>query len=240
MKFSKVQKTYNENAIVQFEMAKKLASLIQNFCNSPAKLLEIGSGTGFLTKHLLEMPNNNNPEFFLNDINDNQTGFDLPAKSYIQGDILKIEIPEHFDLISSNAVFQWIDNLDILFSKLHAGLNDGGILAFSTFGIQNYKQFKNNGTPKYLKLQDIEAMLIQNSFEVSYFEEEIFTLYFNSPREVLNHIKTTGVSTFGISEGKGLWGKSTLKDFENHYSNNNSDDNGIELTYHPIYFIAKK
>ncbi len=230
MNFGKIKETYNKNAIVQEKMAKKLFRVIENFSHSPLKLLEIGCGTGFLTRQLVEKFEG---EIFLNDINPNQTEFNNVA--FLQGDICEIEIPDSVDLIASNAVFQWINNLESLFLKLRSSLAPGGILAFSTFGLQNYKQFGEFGALNYLDLSELERILTKSSFKILHLEEELMSLYFNSPNDVLNHIKTTGVSTFG---GSGLWTYGMLKKFEETYIQKYSDNNGVELTYHPIYVCA--
>lgn len=236
MNFAKAQKSYSKNAIVQKEMAKKLFRVLGNFSPTPSNLLEIGSGTGFLTEHLITLGAS---EFFLNDINPNQTGFS--DVTFLQGDIREIEIPCGLDLIASNAVFQWIDDLDALFSKLHCALaqgRKGGMLAFTTFGSQNYRQFGTQSMLNYPTLSELERMLVKNSFEVLHLEEELVTLYYANAREVLEHIRATGVTTFS-GNSRGLWTKDSLRSFEKAYLARNSDANGVELTYHPIYCCAK-
>jgi len=233
MNFAKAQKSYNQNAIAQKEMAKKLFKVLGNFSPTPFKLLEIGSGTGFLTEHLMTLSAS---EVFLNDINPNQTGFS--DVTFLQGDICEIEIPRELDLIASNAVFQWVDNLDMLLSKLRPALKGGGMLAFTTFGPQNYKQFDAQTPLNYPSLSELERMLNKNSFEILHLEEELATLYFTNAREVLEHIRATGVTTF-LNSPKGLWTKDSLKAFEEAYLEQNSDANGVELTYHPIYCCAR-
>jgi len=172
-------------------------------------------------------------EIFLNDINPNQTKFSGAA--FLQGDICKVEIPNGLDLIASNAVFQWIDDLEMLFSKLHCALSPGGMLAFSTFGRQNFQQFN---ALNYPTLSELESMLTQNSFEILHIEEGLTTLYFAHAREVLEHIRATGVTTFPDAQ-RGLWTEKSLKAFEKAYLAQNSDANGVELTYHPVYCCAK-
>jgi len=234
MNFARAQKSYNQNAIVQKEMAKKIFRVIGNFSQSPSRLLEIGSGTGFLTEHLMTFGAR---EIFLNDLNPNQTEFS--DVTFLEGDICEIEIPCGLDLIASNAVFQWIDDLGALFSKLHSSLLAGGMLAFAAFGPQNYKQFKTQGMLNYPSLGELERLLVQNSFEILHLEEELKTLYFPCAREVLEHIRATGVTTFSTT-GRGMWTKETLKTFEEAYLARNSDINGVELTYHPVYCCARR
>lgn len=238
MNFDKVEKSYNQNAVVQFEMAKKMATLIKKYCACPKRILEIGSGTGFLTNYIYN-EFNSNCELFLNDINKNQTKIEIPPQNFIQGDILDVEIPNNIDLITSNAVFQWI-NPNKLFKKLYQHINNNSTIAFSTFGKENYKQFKNFGGINYLTINELECILKENSLEVVHLEEQIFTLYFNTPYEVLKHIKSTGVTTFNNEKNAKLWTKSTITNFEQKYLQENSDNNGISLTYHPIFCICNK
>lgn len=231
MNFEKAKTTYRKNAVVQKQMAKILVSnLIKHNGENYNNILEIGSGTGFLTD---EITNNlNYKEIILNDITDNFT--DYKPDKYIKGDIIEANIPNNFDLIISNAVFQWIVDYDFLFKKLFDSLNKSGILCFSTFGVKNFSQIKNT-IGVGLNYPDLKPYLIKNGFELLFFEEELKTLYFKNIKDVLSHIKFTGVKT----ENK-VWTKKDFKNFEEKYLKNYKDDMGLELTYHPCYYILKK
>ncbi len=230
MNFSRAHKTYRENAIVQKNMAKKLVELILSKCGkSHQKIFEIGCGTGFLTENL-----NNNLDFnkiILNDLTQNYSGFDF---EFICGDANAIEFPKSCDLIVSNAVFQWIVDVEKLFLKIKNNLENDGILAFSSFGERNFEQFKkvfNSGLnyPNYVEILKL------NGWEILTYEEEITTLYFKSFREILEHVKNTGVAL----QNSIRWNKGMYLDFERNYLENYSDDNGVELTYHPLWIVAK-
>ena len=67
-------------------------------------------------------------------------------------------------------------------------------------------------------------------------KEEIKTVYFPSPKDVLLHLKRSGVN--GITSEK--WTKSDLLYFTNQYNKLFKSDYGVSLTYHPIYIIASK
>ena len=51
-RFAKNLENYNENAKIQKRMAERLLAFVKN--RSPKKILEIGCGTGFLTKLISE------------------------------------------------------------------------------------------------------------------------------------------------------------------------------------------
>lgn len=231
MNFEKAKTTYRKNAVVQKQMAKKLVSnLINKNSKIYNKILEIGSGTGFLTDEIIN--NLTYKEIILNDLTDNFT--DYKPDKYIKGDITETDIPNNFDLIISNAVFQWIINYDLLFKKLFDALCENGILCFSTFGVKNFSQIKNT-IGVGLNYPDLKPYFKKAGFELLFFEEELQTLYFKNIKDVLSHIKFTGVKT----ENR-VWTKSDFKNFEEKYLENYKDDMGLELTYHPCYYILKK
>jgi len=232
MNFTKVKDTYRENAVVQGKMAKKLVYELCAKCGASFyNVFEIGAGTGLLTDNIFK-----NIEFnrlFLNDLTENFTGY-TPFK-YYKGDILEVEIKEKFDLMLSNAVFQWVDDKQKLFNKLFNLLNEGGTLAFTTFGKENFNQIKDT-IGFSLDYADLTPFIKKAGFKVLYFEEELETLYFKDVRNILEHIKLTGV---GANAGC-LWTKNKYEIFKERYLKNFSDNNGVELTYHPLYFICKK
>ncbi len=230
MSFEKAKTTYRKNAHVQKQMAKFLISnLIKHFNNDFNKILEIGAGTGFLTDEIYKKIKFD--EITLNDLTDNFTNHS--PNSYLKGDILKVNLKNDYDLILSNAVFQWIENFDELFSKLHSSIKKGGICSFSYFGYQNFSQIKDI-TGIGLSYPNLDEIIKKQGFEILYFEEELKTLYFESVKELLYHIKLTGVKAKKLS-----WTKCDLINFEKSYQEKYMDNQGYELTYHPIYYILK-
>ena len=226
-RFQKNLKTYSENSIVQEEMANKLVNLLTH--NSYDSVLELGCGSGILTKKL-----NNKIKF------NNYTAIDIveDCKEYIdkinqdikfvQSDIEEMDLNEKYDLIISNATFQWVENLECFIKSLKKQLNPNGILVFSTFGTQNFKEISkiSNVSLKYLSISEL-----MDCINPQYLEENKMEVEFDSPIEVLRHLKLTGVNSITQQH----WTKSDLKNFENKYTELCS--NKIKLTYNPIYII---
>ncbi len=221
-RFSKSLDTYEDNAFVQKEMGTKLLSLLER--KDFNSIFEIGCATGLLTKQINECLNYNS--LTANDIV-------ADAKSYVEDivtdficeDIEKVTFDKKYDLIISNACLQWCNDINTTINKLLLALDDNGILAFTLFGEDNLKEIKN-------------LFNFQNKVCVSakIFKEETIKLYFNTPLDVLKHIKLTGVNA--VQEHK--FTKSTLKEFEENYKNLYSENGKVYLTYNPIYLIIKK
>jgi SAM-dependent methyltransferase len=106
-----------------------------------------------------------------------------------------LDFPQGTDLITSCSTLQWFADTERFFTRCHRFLSDGGILAFSTFGKRNMQEIHTltgHGL-EYFSLEELKALL-SSRFEVLYAEEEIVSLPFGTPLEVLQHLRQTGVT----------------------------------------------
>lgn len=231
--FSKNLTNYEENAVVQMIMAEKLVNLLPQ--KEYKNILEIGCGTGFLTKLL-----NKNIKF------DTYTTIDIvgeckdyiysinPDIKFIKADIEKTELFEKYDLIISNAVFQWISDFKEFINTLNTSLNDNGILAYTTFGKENFKEVKEVGKVSldYYSKEETKELLL--NYNIKHIEEETIVKIFEDIKNMLMHMKKTGVNS--LSEK--TWSIKEVNAFIKHYKELYNDN--VSLTYNPIYVIAKK
>lgn len=237
-RFNKSVKTYNETAIIQKEMAKKLTDKTISFCgNSFDKVFEFGAGTGFLSQNIVNQIKFN--EYYANDIIEESEYCIkniINTAKFLSGDIEKIDITEKFDLVVSNAVVQWVHDLDELLNKIRTNLSDGGYFAFTTFGEQNYHEIRETTgvSLDYLKTETLKEKC-NAKFEIVSFEENVQTLFFDTPLEVLKHIKNSGTNSIKSTN----WTMTKLKAFDDFYRKSFSSCNKVILTYHPIFVILK-
>ena len=237
-RFEKSIETYDESAIVQKAMAQELTEKICKYAGTNfTEIFEFGSGTGFLTTCLADKINFSN--YYANDIVEKSENFVkniIPESEFIPGDIEAVEIQKQYDLIVSNASMQWVTDIDSLLKKFRNILKPEGILAFTTFGEQNYKEIKDTTglALNYLKT-DTLTQLCESYFSIEYLEEKTEILLFDTPMDVLKHIKDSG--TNGIQTIN--WTVKKLKDFEKFYSLKFSENNKVKLTYNPICVILK-
>lgn len=160
------------------------------------------------------------------------------AVSFLPCDAETLDFPQGTDLITSCSTLQWFADTERFFARCHHFLSDGGILAFSTFGKKNMREIHTltgHGL-EYLSLDNLKVLLSPR-FEILYAEEEIVSLPFGTPLEVLRHLKQTGVT----GTEKRVWTRGRLQSFCDEYIRMcGNDDRSVSLTYHPIYVIARK
>lgn len=223
--FSKSLNTYNDYALIQKDMAKKLISLIKKkkFNN----ILEIGSYTGFLTQLAVKNFEFNN-YLALDIIN----SFDFiknlsPKINFLKEDIENFQTDKKFDLIIANASLQWCNDLENVIKKLKTNLADNGLIAISIFSKKNFIEIKETFDIglNYFSIEEIKNFFSTKAI----IQEEIKTLQFKNPNEILEHLKKTGVNSVSKKPLKISVIKKNLKILEEKYQN--------QLTYNPIYII---
>lgn len=237
-RFEKTLETYDENAIIQNYMGNKLLELlIKNQGADFSNIFEFGVGSANLTRLISEKLSYE--KLFLNDIvkkSKNWAAKYVDDFEFVEGDVEKIDFPANLDLVISNAAIQWVD-FDKMLTKIANSLKSGHTFAFSTFGEDNFfemaKIFKIGLS--YLPLTVLEEKL-KKHFEILHIGEDKIELDFPNPKEVLNHIRHTGVNCCG----KKSFYKSTLLLFEQEYKKLFSTQDGVKLTYHPICVVARK
>ena len=245
-RFRRTLSSYGSNAIVQKSMAIELSEMI---CREKAegpfnRVLEVGSGSGSLMAELLTRCSVKS--YYANDLVEESLpclhkvleSFPVEKFHFISGDIECRDIlPSALDLVVSNAMLQWLDDLDDFFSTMFNHLRPGGLLAFSTFSTSNMREIASIEDVGlcYHSIEELE-MLARRYFDIIVCREEEQRLEFSSPEALLHHIRQTGVN--GLLRRS--WTKSRYQYFVAEYRRLFSCKNGVYLTYHPVYCCLKK
>lgn len=235
---------YDGEAEVQRGMAVELVEEILGHGGDRFdSVLEIGCGTGLLSRELscrLRIR-----RFAANDLVaecgprvEGAVKQLAAAFSFHPGDIERLDLPPAaFDLVASNAVFHWLEEPAELLERLAGTLRPGGLLAFTTFGPDNLREVAAVGR-KGLRYRSIDevAALVEQRFRILQCRESREVLRFSSPRRVLEHLRSTGAN--GL-ERTG-WTRGVLRAFEGEYRERFGADDGVTLTYHPMFFVAQR
>lgn len=223
-RFGKALRRYHTMAVVQRRIACELAEEIPSL--NPKITVEIGAGSGFLTEKLVEKF----PQTFViaNDITAQSRGFLPDQVQFHVGDGEVMTLPEGTELIASSSTVQWFDNLPKFISRAYTALSNNGVLAISTFGKDNFLEI--DSTLEYYSEQELREMATAVGFTVIKSREWHEQMSFDTPLEVLRHIKATGVNA--ISEIH--WTPKRLQQFIAEYPH------PAVLTFNPIIIILCK
>ncbi|MFK4785391.1 methyltransferase domain-containing protein [Fusobacterium sp. MFO224] len=189
--FDKNFSTYDDNAIVQKEVAKKLTELIKHHfsIDNYSKVMELGCGTGIFTRHILN--NIKIEKLVLNDYFNTEKYLEgLKYEKFVKGDMSQ-SLKENYDLIISSSSFQWIEDLENLIKNISGKTNN---LAFSIYITGNLKEIQEHFdiTLNYKTRKEIVLLLKKYFSEIESYEEERI-IKFKQPMDALRHLKKTGV-----------------------------------------------
>ncbi|MGL4992907.1 MAG: malonyl-ACP O-methyltransferase BioC [Bacteroidales bacterium] len=234
-RFSKAAATYDQSALAQQEIASHLWSITSRLLtDTPKRILEIGCGTGMLTRIYTKECIESNVT--LNDIYDSRDFLPPIYSKFIQGDAEEVDLGDGYDLILSTSALQWFSDLSTFINKIEQSLKPGGVFAFSTFGPYNYNEMRSvtNSGLDYHTQEELMGML--DRFDVIRFEERTITHLFGSPIDILRHIKSTGVAG-GLGSS---WSKGQLTRFVKDYGELSNENGDHPLTYHPYWVVVRK
>ncbi len=243
-RFSRSIHTYNKNAYVQDVMAGKLVQfLVKIDSTKKTKVLDLGCGTGLVSKYLLN--NFKVEKLIANDISEDFSlcinklkEENLNTKiNFFQADLEDTFMFEKGnDLIISGSALQWVNDIEKLFLGLKKIMKKDAVFAFSTFGknnLQEITKITGNGL-EYKTLIEINS-IASKYFEPLFSSEEIITMTFDTPIDVLKHLRLTGVNAVSNT----IWTKADLAFFCEQYKTLFSKNNKLPLTFHPQYLIFK-
>jgi malonyl-CoA O-methyltransferase len=254
--FSKYARTYDKYADIQKLAASKLLGLVRE--DGFRRILEIGCGTGNYTLLLRERFKNASLKAL--DISDKM----IEAASeklkdrgieFIVADAETADIKGDFDCVTSNASFQWFNDLGGTLKKYGAVLKKDGIILFSAFGPATFQElnislrdvFSAGGRfacgGKYISTAADNFMgkrelsrLLEGNFKKARVEEAFCEESFPHLKELLHKIKFSGIRGNGVSGGA-IFTPRALRELEKVYLDRFKR---ISATYQVFYCEGRK
>ncbi len=239
--FSRYAHLYDKYSSMQGKIAVELIKNIR--LNGWRNILELGCGTGNFTQLL----RNKFEQAKLKavDISPEMVAVCLRKPSlkqleFIIADAEELELDERFDLVTSNATFQWFIDLEGTLAKYAGCLRKGGEIIFSTFGPKTFREldwvlkslFKDAAVPAsfFASRGKLERMLRKNfrTFEVV---EKSYQENFSCLRDLLLNIKYSGIRGNGLGKKK-IFSPQNLDRMQTIYLDKFKD---IAVTYQVFY-----
>lgn len=253
--FSLAAPTYDKAAFVQKEVGHRLLERLSLLKIQPRIILDVGAGTGSLTKALQAQY----PKSTVIGL-DIANGMVEYAKSntkkhlwkqqprYLCGDMEALPFAANrFDLIFSNFTLQWSLSLEQSFQEFKRILKPEGALFFSTLGPltlhelkQSWAQVDNKShVNEFMDMHDVGDLLLNTDLYNPVIDMEMITITYNNVSQLLQDLKNTGARNSNRLRNQGLTAKQALAKLHSAYERFKL--NGVyPATFEVIYGYALK
>jgi malonyl-CoA O-methyltransferase len=232
--FSKAAPVYTGNASVQEEAAGILISMMpEEKANS---VLDIGSGTGFLTEKVVEKLKAG--EFTGVDFAEGMVRVcrqNWPQHKFVCEDAEKFDPGRSFDAVVSNFTFQWLSDIPSAMRRFYGWVKEGGIFAFSTPVKGSLKELKSISGSFHDFPEESELLKGLPGPEKLQIKE--MTAWYETPIEAVRSIKNVGANyTAPETDGKKVT-RAGLNDYQRLYKGR---DGRYPVTYRVFFAVIRK
>ncbi len=247
--FSKAVSYYDEHAELQRNIADRLIAALRPWIDilPEGPILEVGCGTGFVTKGLIELLPNRKLE--VTDISPEMVEFcrqkfgDQENTSFRTLDAENLDVdPKTYAMTVNGFVAQWFKHPAITMGKFLEATKPGGLLLGSFPGNESFPEWKEAcqelGLP-YTgnELPDTEEILVKLSggpVQVDYYEDTV-QQKFESAADFFRHLKKMGANT--QQEGRHLSPKE-LRLLIDHWDD--KSEGQVQVSYHVVFIAVKR
>jgi malonyl-CoA O-methyltransferase len=247
--FSKAAISYDQFADLQRDVGYHLMSLIPPAVKQTNAILDLGCGTGYFSAVFNQQ--NNKASLTCFDLSPEmlkQTELrGLSSCQFIQGDIDLLPFTaQQFDLIYSNLVLQWSEDLSQCLLQTRKALNPQGRLCFSTLlnGSLNelqqaWKSVDNNiHINGFLTKEQVLQALQSSGFNQVSVTIETHVKKYTDVIEVMKALKGIGANHVHNGKNNRTMGRQLLKRLAQGYMPFIDDHGLYNLSYQVCYVIA--
>lgn len=265
--FDQAATRYDDAALLQKAVASHLIERLELIKLQPQTILDLGSGTGLVTKQL----QTHYPKCQLIALDLSSAMLKHAQKSWPQTTWQKITHPltkqnaqpwfinadgnhlpladQSVEMVISNLMLQWCDDLDQIFKEVRRILKPGGLFIFTTLGPDTLKELRNAWRTldkhphvnEFIDMHDLGDALIRCGFGQPVMDMEMFTLTYSKPIQVLKDLKAIGATNAHQQQHKGLMGKTLFTNMLNAYAEQakaTRTDGMVAASYEVVHGLA--
>ncbi len=246
--FGRAAAGYERHAVLQHEVEQRLLERLEYFEKEPARVLDIGCGTGRASLALRKRWKGAQVialDFAPPMLRRIKTGWINPI-TRVCADARELPLPDaSIDAIFSNLCIQWIDDVPALFDEMRRVLNPGGYLTFSTFGLDTLHELRSawaaaDDAPHVSRFADMARIgdaLIAAGFRDPVLDNEHFTLTYPDALALMRDLKAIGATNADSTRARGLLGRTHLRRVIDAYETQRRDG-ALPATYEVVYAHA--
>ncbi len=252
--FEQAASTYDQAAVLQREVASRLLERLDYIRFTPARILDLGAGTGFCQQSLA----GRYPEAKIYAL-DIALAMLMQARKKISW-LRRLKRRDYFvsanagalpfadnsmDMIVSSLTLQWCPDLVVVFSECRRVLKPGGMLLFTNFGTDTLRELRQcwskiDARPhvnQFADMHDMGDAMLQSGFSDPVVDMEMITVTYNDVRNIMQDLKKIGAHNVSRGRCRGLTGKGHLQQLQQAYETYRQEGY-LPVTHEVIYGLA--
>lgn len=246
--FERAAETYNESAQLQQEIASRLIERLDYMAIQPQRILDLGAGTGFVT-HALKKKYPK-AEVYAYDIALSMLKYNKKTAPWLKKPTLVCGMAEQlpfagqsFDLVISNFMLQWCENLAEVFSDIARVIKPQGALLFTTFGPDSLKELRESWKKidsyprihEFADMHDVGDAMLKAGLQQPVMDMEYVAMTYPSVMGILKDLKQIGATNAATERQKSMTGRQVFKRLEQEYQQYQLESGQYPISYEVLY-----
>ncbi len=251
-RYDRCAKIYDSDSGIQKRLAGVLAQRVFSDGIDFNKVLDVGCGTGHLAQEMGRMASAA-AHFYMCDVSFNmlRRAEDKQQSSrycYIQADASNLPFSDFtFELIVSNAAYQWVKDTKKAFIQARRALKPKGRFYFTIFNNNTLWQLQEvckaskitmPAASGFVSKAELFDFLKEAGFDSIKIETFSYEKYYKDLWELLRALKRTGAAISKAAPAQGLPWRSILRKADGLYRFRFGGENGIPATYEAYLITA--
>ena len=264
--FSRASSSYDAAAILQKEVASRLAERLPLLKIKPERIVDLGAGTGFLSQHIqVHYPQAQLLAVDLSEqmliqyrhnLKQNASWWQAlnpfsPSKNIhvIVADAYQLPFTDaSVDLLVSSLMLQWCDDLPAVLAECRRVLKPDGVFFIASLGPDTLKEIRSawqtvDGHSEqhllnFADIHDLGDAVSHSGFADPVLDVERITLTYSTARTALEDLKHIGATNANKGRVAGLMGKGKWLRFLQAYNAQSLADGRIPATFEVVYAHA--
>jgi malonyl-CoA O-methyltransferase len=245
--FGRAAATYDSVAVLQAEVRGRLLERLDLVRIDPRVIVDAGAGTGHGSRELQRRYRHSRvlaldiAEGMLREARRQQR----PLRRFrrVCAETARLPIRDHcVDLIFSNLMLHWCNDLDAVFHEYRRVLRPGGLLTFTTFGPDTLIELRRAWSAadpythvnRFVDMHDLGDALVRSGLAEPVMDVERYTLTYDGVTGLMRDLRSMGAGNANAGRNRALTGRRALARMIDVYDQMRSEGR-IPATHEVVY-----